>query len=117
KLKIARDLLARYDKDKDGRLSREEIAFPRKLFDQLDRNRDGKLDVLELVRWTRAKPAGEFTVRLRNSRPVLTRRAGMMAREDRQSDMNVALEGVRINVVPRPAGISFGREDYLLGLF
>ena len=41
KLRIARDVLGRYDKDKDGKLSREEIGFPKKLFDQLDRNKDG----------------------------------------------------------------------------
>ena len=51
-----------YDKDKDGKLSREEIGFPKELFATLDRNKDGKLDALELARWLTGKPAGEFTV-------------------------------------------------------
>jgi Ca2+-binding EF-hand superfamily protein len=107
KLDIARDVLARYDRDRDGKLSREEIGFPQDLFDRLDRNRDGKLDVLELVRWVKAKPAGEFTVQLqsatvRRGRQVLPRQPVR-----RSVDMSVTLEGVRINVVPRPVAPVF----------
>jgi hypothetical protein len=36
-------LAARYDADKDGRVSREEFRAPGEFFDRLDRNRDGVL--------------------------------------------------------------------------
>lgn len=72
--KIAKDVLSKYDKDQNGKLSREELGFPNELFDVL-RNEDNKGNELtadELLRWVIAsnkeprfiRPDMECTVRL-----------------------------------------------------
>jgi Ca2+-binding EF-hand superfamily protein len=45
---LVQQLLAQYDKDKNGKLSREEIGLPKADFDALDTNKDGHLDAKEL---------------------------------------------------------------------
>jgi len=118
KMQIARDVLARYDKDKDGRLSREEIGFPKKLFDQLDRNKDGKLSVLELLRWVKEKPAGEFSIRLGSGGAMMRgRKQAMSGPAAKLGEMNVKLEGVRINVMPQPMAPVYGNTRGLENLF
>jgi Ca2+-binding EF-hand superfamily protein len=57
-------LLRRYDQDKDGCLSRSEIAFDKELFDRLDANGDGKLDEDELAHWLAEPPDLEAVVEL-----------------------------------------------------
>ena len=49
-------LLARYDKDKNGKLSRAEIGLDEATFTALDANKDGGLDAKELAQWL-AQPA------------------------------------------------------------
>jgi Ca2+-binding EF-hand superfamily protein len=67
---FAKDVLAKYDKDKNGKLSREEIGFPKEMFDALKRddNRDDQLSADELLPWVaagrRMPPDLEVTVRL-----------------------------------------------------
>jgi Ca2+-binding EF-hand superfamily protein len=61
---LAERLLARYDRDKDGKLSRAEAGLPRDAFDWLDANRDGHLDAAELGRWRAGQPDLELTVPL-----------------------------------------------------
>src|SRR5262249_10479683 len=56
RLRGAKEVLERYDKNKSRSLSREEIGMPREQFDQLDANKDGELDALELLRWVIVKP-------------------------------------------------------------
>src|SRR5262249_5502275 len=51
RLEVAREVVARYDKDRDGKLSNTEVALTAAEFARLDTNRDGKLDVLEVLRW------------------------------------------------------------------
>ncbi len=64
RLLLARQVLVRYDKNKDGKLSRDEIGFSKEAFDRIDTNRDGKLDVVELAKWTNGAPEVEMVVRL-----------------------------------------------------
>lgn len=45
----ARQVLALYDKDKNGKLSRTEIGLDKALFDRLDADRDGQLDGKEFA--------------------------------------------------------------------
>jgi Ca2+-binding EF-hand superfamily protein len=44
-------LLARYDRNRDGKLTPDEIKLDPAAFARLDRNRDGKLDPAELAAW------------------------------------------------------------------
>lgn len=64
RLSVARQVMQRYDKNKNKSLSREEIGMTTDSFDRLDTNKDGELDVVELLRWIIAKPDAEVFVRL-----------------------------------------------------
>jgi Ca2+-binding EF-hand superfamily protein len=55
-------LLARYDKDKNQRLSLSEIALDKAVFDRLDANHDGELDASELAGWLSQPPDLELGV-------------------------------------------------------
>ena len=70
RLRIAKEILAHYDKDNDGKLTREEIGLPADLFEGLDRNQDGKLDPIELLRWLVALPDAEAAVPLEAQPPA-----------------------------------------------
>jgi Ca2+-binding EF-hand superfamily protein len=65
---LVQRLLARYDRDKDGKLSRAEIALDRAAFDRLDANHDGQLDAAELARWGQGPPDLELMVQLGQAR-------------------------------------------------
>jgi Ca2+-binding EF-hand superfamily protein len=64
RLRLAEELLRRYDKDQDGKLSRSEFPVPHKEFEKLDLNHDGYLSFMELLRWTFNPPTVEMVVRL-----------------------------------------------------
>jgi Ca2+-binding EF-hand superfamily protein len=117
RLQLVRDIVAKLDKDKSGKLSQPESGFQKAGFDKLDRNKDGLLDVLELSRWISGKPDGEFTVKLGPGRTAAMARTqaaraaqgkggrakppGATAREE----MSVKLENVRLMVTPLNAGV------------
>ncbi|MFN4260562.1 MAG: EF-hand domain-containing protein [Gemmataceae bacterium] len=63
RLAVAQQLLDRYDKDKDNKLSATEIKLERTLFTRLDANEDGFLNLVELTDWLR-RPA-DVTIILR----------------------------------------------------
>jgi Ca2+-binding EF-hand superfamily protein len=67
--KQAAPLLSRYDKDKDGKLSRAEIGFDEATFKALDANKDGQLDATELANWFKQPPDLELVVPLNGPRP------------------------------------------------
>ncbi len=64
RLPVAREVLQRYDKNKDKHLSRDEIGMSKEDFDRLDRDKDNALDVIELLRWIVLSPNAEIEVRL-----------------------------------------------------
>ena len=53
---LAKRMLAVYDKNKDGKLSRTEIGFDRALFDKLDADHDNLLDAGELAAFFAREP-------------------------------------------------------------
>jgi Ca2+-binding EF-hand superfamily protein len=102
---VAREILARLDKDKNNRLSREESRFPEAMFRKLDRNRDGQLDVLELARWLAGKPDGEFTARIGQPSMAAPKTQARTARRRQapvrvDASMSLSLENVRLMVLP-----------------
>jgi Ca2+-binding EF-hand superfamily protein len=64
RLAAVKEILSRYDTDRDQKLDRDEVRLPRKLFARLDRNRDGKLDALELLQYVRGEPDVEVSLHL-----------------------------------------------------
>ncbi len=64
RLKVAQDLLTRFDRNKDGKLSREEIGFPKELFDWMKPGASGLVDKTGVLRWLLAMPDVELTVHL-----------------------------------------------------
>jgi Ca2+-binding EF-hand superfamily protein len=62
-------LLTRYDKNKDGQLSRTELPLDKSAFDRLDADHDGRLSAAELAGWRKLPPELElFAPLARNSR-------------------------------------------------
>jgi Ca2+-binding EF-hand superfamily protein len=66
RLELAKKIIARYDKDNDGKLSRTEVSFLAE-FDLLDRNKDGFLDSTELMRFLALPADVELTLRIGNN--------------------------------------------------
>ena len=64
RLRIAKEVLARYDKNKNGTLGRDEAGMTKNLFDRLDANDDDELDTFELLRWVIVTPDAEAVLRL-----------------------------------------------------
>jgi Ca2+-binding EF-hand superfamily protein len=64
RLILAKEMIARYDKDNSGKLTREEIGLDEELFKLLDRNEDRVLDTVELLRYVVIAPDVELTVNL-----------------------------------------------------
>jgi Ca2+-binding EF-hand superfamily protein len=64
RLALADKVIKRYDKDKNGKLSRDEIGLDEVVFKALDSNKDGELDAIELMKLLRRPPDVEAMVRL-----------------------------------------------------
>jgi Ca2+-binding EF-hand superfamily protein len=64
RMRLAQQLMARYDQDKNKKLGRKEIGLDRPTFDALDKNHDGKLDAAELMQMLRQPPHLELVVHL-----------------------------------------------------
>src|SRR5262245_59696490 len=63
------EMLTRYDRNKDRKLSPTELPLEKSAFDRLDTNHDGELDAAELAGWRKLPPELELIVPLgRNSR-------------------------------------------------
>jgi Ca2+-binding EF-hand superfamily protein len=62
--RVAQQVLTHYDKDKDSKLTPKEIGLDKALFDRLDANHDGKLDVKEFAGFLRRDPDLELMTRI-----------------------------------------------------
>jgi Ca2+-binding EF-hand superfamily protein len=100
---VVRDLLRRYDRDGDHKLSRSEIALDKDLFSRLDADGDGMLDEKELAGWLNEPPDAELTVEM--GRPAeqdvaLAPRkpAGLSARPARNGGLLLGLPNSQIEV-------------------
>src|SRR5262249_45660062 len=62
--RLVQQLLDRYDKNKNGKLSRKEIGLDGETFELLDADADGELDVTELGHFGKVPAALEVIVRL-----------------------------------------------------
>jgi Ca2+-binding EF-hand superfamily protein len=87
---LARQILARYDKNKDGKLDKKEIALDPKLFALLDTNKDGKLDAAELARFFDRDPDLVFVGRVGKATGVggVLSRIGIGAKRTRMEIFN-----------------------------
>lgn len=101
RMAVLRDWLMRLDRDRDGRLSREESSFPADVFTAIDRNRDGGIDPLELGRWTRRPPDASFTVPLSLPATMVQGGAGRLS-PPRELGPPLALGSVQLTVVAAP---------------
>ncbi|HEY7155524.1 MAG TPA: EF-hand domain-containing protein [Gemmataceae bacterium] len=61
---LTKEMLTRYDKNKDRKLSRTELPLEKAVFDRLDANDDGELDAAELAGWRKLPPELELIVPL-----------------------------------------------------
>jgi Ca2+-binding EF-hand superfamily protein len=61
---VSRQVLARYDKDKNGKLSLAESGLDKSLFEKLDANHDGKLDAKEFAGFFRREADLELIARI-----------------------------------------------------
>jgi Ca2+-binding EF-hand superfamily protein len=124
---LADAALARYDRDKDRKLSRAEMELSGPVFAGLDTNKDGKLDRLELIRLSRLGVDAEAVVRLGNGakgepvevlrprkgvvkvdakalrQPRAIQAGAMRGLQDVPASVAVMLEGMRFQVI-RAAG-------------
>jgi Ca2+-binding EF-hand superfamily protein len=111
---LARQLLARYDRDHDGKLSRAESGLEAALFDRLDTNHDGQLDVVELSAWERLPPDLDMVVQLGQGRgkggsatllspPERARPLVSGLRPQRTGILLIAMRDVQLEVLPDDA--------------
>ncbi len=113
-MEVVRSLIKRTAQYKENKLTLEETGFPKAFFDKYDTNKDGKLDALELAKWARGKPEGEFTVRL------ASQDSAMMMKAPRKpgtgdDDMSLTMGNVRLTVVPSKgaSGVANAKEFFL----
>ena len=64
RLRAANEILVRYDKNRDGALSRDEIRLPAELFAKLDKNKNGSLSAADLAAWLAMPADAVLVVRL-----------------------------------------------------
>ncbi len=67
--RLTRALFDRYDKDRDGKLTRAELGLDEAAFARLDANKDGTLDAGELARWPEGPSDLELAVTLGTAQP------------------------------------------------
>ena len=122
---VVRELLRRYDRDGDHKLSRAEIALNGDLFSRLDADGDGALDEKELAGWLDAPPDAEMTAEMGRSTdrdvvPIPRKGAAgaVTARPTRSGALLVGLPDAQIEVFRAGGGNGPGdAENPYPGLF
>jgi Ca2+-binding EF-hand superfamily protein len=90
---LSRQVLAHYDKDKNGKLSQKEVALDKPLFDKLDANHDGQLDAKEFAAFFRRDADLELIARVGNTQQIegavvdLLRKTGLPALQALRTDV------------------------------
>jgi len=102
----AKKVIAKKDRDGDGKLSRDELGVEQVVFDALDRNGDGFIDATELKSNRRRRPAKSD--RKQNDRPEARgdRSARMFKKLDKDGDGAISKEEW-----PADARVPFDRVD------
>ncbi len=114
-------LLARYDKNKDGKLSRAESGLDGASFDRLDADGSGSLEPAELLSFPDLPPAVELLLRPGSDgarkAPLEIVKAGG-ARKSADGCIRLELEGVRVDLgVVRHAAETAGMRSFYLQQF
>jgi len=102
---VAKDILARYDRSKNGRLSQEEIGFPKELFAWLKPGESGEIDTTGLLRWLLAMPDVELNVQAGKAE------GGKAAVEIVQAERQQIPTVPQRQVAPAVAGVTLGRTN------
>jgi Ca2+-binding EF-hand superfamily protein len=113
RLTVAKEVLTRYDRDKNQKLSRAEISLNKDQFESLDTNHDGELDSLELLRWLIVTPDVEITMELAKDKEVMTswkpglgrdHFLGPKAIQFSEKYLTLSLDDARVGLVRHPGG-------------
>ena len=93
RLRAAKVLFERYDKNRDGKLSRDELRLPADLFAKLDTDKDGSLKLEELAAWL-ALPADA----------VLALRLGKIEAKEERAEVLSKADKTPVKVDKTPSG-------------
>jgi Ca2+-binding EF-hand superfamily protein len=112
-LRMAREILGRIDRKKAGSIAKSDLPLSDTAFEEIDRNRDGKIDATELARVLSLAPAGEFQVRIGGTAAT--------GKGERRPELLALMAGsARITVVAGPATREYGDSgllEFLMGYF
>jgi Ca2+-binding EF-hand superfamily protein len=119
RLKAAKQVLARYDKDKNGKLSPAEIGLPRDVFDRYDADKDGEWSAVELLRWMIFEPDVETVVRLGRvsdktapldliSAPASSDKPALVAHKAALNTVTVGMDDAQISLIRAGAAAGYG---------
>jgi Ca2+-binding EF-hand superfamily protein len=120
RLQTAKDLLARYDKDKDGKLSPAEIGVPKETFDRYDQDHDGGWNATELLRWMIFAPDVETVVhlgRLGDKDGVLDLvtpaggAGGLTLNKGAINALSIGMSDAQISLIRAPGGVYGGLTE------
>jgi Ca2+-binding EF-hand superfamily protein len=121
---VIEQMLARYDRDKNLRLAKTEIAFEPATFAKLDKNGDGEIGIAELLAWRDLPPDAELeltagidvagcAVRFHTSSPP----AGFtLGKRDKRDILQFAGQSVEFEIVASPSTYS-SRDGNMMELF
>jgi hypothetical protein len=76
--RLSKALTDRYDRDRNGKVSRAEIGLTEAVFAALDGSKDGALDGAELAKWSEGPSDLELGVRLGQQQPARKPAAGLL---------------------------------------